>query len=236
MPATFRFTRLQATVACSTLLSLLLVPVTAVAGEVNITGEGSVEYQPDQVRLQLTARAEKPTSETATQSVKQAVSQWEKASGKLRDTFEKYDSANLQLYTRHPRPTPDDSKKPESVTVASQTIRFVLTDLNRLNPVLQAAQASGLEYNLTDGSFFHTSQDKLQQEALGLAIDDARHQCEFIAQRLSQTCGEVKTISTGSNRGPVPMMMSQRSAKTGPVTAIGPREIKMNVNATFEIK
>lgn len=220
--------------ARAVMLALGMLPALSLAGEVNVNGEGKVEYTPDSIRLQFTAREEDKDPQVATQGVKKKISQWEDAVGAYRNQLEDYDSATLNLYSRQ-LPPQKDGEKPGTQAVAAQSVSFTLPALDSLNPVLQAAQDSGLEYHISDGNFFHSNEKKLEREALGKAIDDARDQCEFIAKRLNQTCGEVKNLSTSYGGRPVPMMMAEARGKSGPVTAIGEREVTVTVNATFEI-
>ncbi|WP_168203133.1 SIMPL domain-containing protein [Marinobacter fonticola] len=217
------------------LLALSLMPATTLAGEVSVTGEGKVEYTPDSVRLQFTAREQDKTPQVATEAVKGKMAQWEEAVSAYRNQLEDYDSATLNLYTQQ-LPPAKEGEQPRSRAVASQSVSFTLPALDSLNPVLQAAQSSGLEYHISEGNFFHANEEALEREALGKAIDDAREQCEFIAKRLNQACGEVKMLSTSFGGHPAPMMMAEARGKSGPVTAIGDREVTVTVSATFEIE
>lgn len=216
------------------LLVLSMLPGLAMAGEVSVTGEGKVEYTPDSIRLQFTAREEDQDPQVATATVKDQIAQWEEAVSAYRNQLEDYDSATLNLYTQQLPPS-KEGEQPRSRAVASQSVSFTLPALDSLNPVLQAAQDSGLEYHISEGNFFHSNEDKLERDALGKAIDDARQQCEFIAKRLNQACGEVKTLSISYGGHPMPMMMAEARGKSGPVTAIGNRELTVTISATFEI-
>lgn len=216
------------------LATLALSPALAVAGEVSVTGEGKVQYTPDSVRLQFTAREENADAQAATDAVKAKIAQWESDISAYRNQLEDYDSATLNLYSQRLPPI-RDGEEPRTQNVASQSVTFTLSALDTLNPVLQAAQDSGLQYAVNDGNFFHSKEASLEREALGKAIDDARDQCQFIARRLDQTCGEVKTLSTSYGGRPMPMMMAEARGKSGPVTAIGNRELTVTVSATFEL-
>ncbi|WP_203140616.1 SIMPL domain-containing protein [Marinobacter mangrovi] len=216
------------------LLALAFTPGLALAGEVNVTGEGKVSYTPDSVRLQFTARAENADAQAATRAVKTTIAQWEDNVSAYRNQLDDYDSAALNLYTQR-LPPQKDGDKPQTQSVAAQSVSFTLSALDSLNPVLQAAQDAGMEYHVGEGNFFHSNEKSLEREALGKAIDDARDQCQFIAKRLNQSCGEVKSLSTSYGGRPVPMMMAEARGKSGPVTAVGDREVTVTVNATFEL-
>ncbi|WP_111497747.1 MULTISPECIES: SIMPL domain-containing protein [Marinobacter] len=213
----------------------VLLPSLAAAGEVSVTGEGKVQYTPDSVRLQFTARGESADSQAAIHTVEDKIDAWENNISAYRNQLDKYDTATLNLYSRQLPVERDSDEPPKRHSVATQSVSFTLPALDSLNPVLQAAQDSGLEYNVNDNSFFHSNQARLEREALGKAIDDARDQCQFIAQRLGQSCGEVKTLSTHGSPRPQVMMMEARAKGDGPVTEVGEREIAVSVSATFEI-
>lgn len=233
MPAFPVFLRVSAVAAAT--LALYSTPLAA--GEVNLQGEGSVQYTPDSVRLQFTARAEATDAEAAREDIARTMQEWNRRIEPHRSGLDDYDDATLSLssYTRPPR---DDNSDPEPVTVVSQTIRFELQgDMAKLNPVLDIARDIGLNYHLGDNSFFHSNEDKLEKQALSLAIEDALDRCQFVAKKLDQECGEVKSISINSGHTPRPMMMSAeasgRSDKS--VSSIGAREISASVSASFEL-
>lgn len=221
-------------IARTAVLAAALAPTLAFAGELSVTGEGNVQYTPDSVRLQFSARAENADPQKATQAVREAIANWEENIKAYRNQLDDYNNATLNLYTQR-IPPQKEGGEPQVRSVASQTVSFTLSALDTLNPVLEAAQDSDLEYHIGDGNFYHSKEDSLQQQALGHAIDDAKAQCEFIAKRLNQSCGEVKSISTNGSSGPMPMMMADARGKSGPVTAVGKRTVNVSVSATFEI-
>ena len=68
------------------ILSLaLILPTVAMAGEVTLTGEGSVRYEPDSARLQFTASAEHALPQKATERVAALMAQWREGITDYRD-------------------------------------------------------------------------------------------------------------------------------------------------------
>ncbi len=214
---------------------VLLAPALAVAGEVTLTGEGRVRYEPDSARLQFTASAEHALPQKATERVASLMSQWREGIADYRDRLEDYSDATVNLYTRTLPPT-DRSKEPETRAVASQTISFSINDLTLLNPLLQEAQAIGLDYHLGPHQFFHSNETGLEQEALARAIADARARCQFVAKQLDQGCGEVVTININGGHRPAPMMMAEAKSASDSISSVGEREIEASVSATFELE
>ncbi|MDY6840524.1 MAG: SIMPL domain-containing protein [Pseudomonadota bacterium] len=217
------------------LLALALtVPALAMAGEVTLTGEGSVRYEPDSARLQFTASAEHELPQRATDQVAALMEQWREGITDYRDRLSDYSDATVNLYTRT-LPAPDRDGETRQQAVASQSVSFSISDLSLLNPLIQQAQAVGLDYHLGANQFFHSDQTGMEQEALAGAIADARARCRFVASQLDQTCGAVITININGGHRPVPMMMSEAKSMSDTVSSVGEREIRASVSATFEL-
>ncbi|AXS82441.1 MULTISPECIES: SIMPL domain-containing protein [Marinobacter] len=212
----------------------LMVPALTLAGEVTLTGEGSVRYEPDSARLQFTASAEHALPRKATEQVAALVAQWRDGIRRYRDQLGEYSDSTVHLYTRT-LPPEARGEDPQKQAVASQTISFSINDLTLLNPLLQQAQALGLDYSLGPHQFFHSDETGLEQEALARAIADAKARCSFVAGQLDQTCGDVVTINVNGGHRPVPMMMAEAKAMSDTVSSVGEREIRASVSATFEL-
>ncbi|WP_336366962.1 SIMPL domain-containing protein [Marinobacter sp. C2H3] len=216
------------------MLAIALVPAVASAGELSLTGQGAVRYQPDSATLSFSATAENPDAATASEQVRKQMSAWRKKTAQWRDQLEDYTDASLSLYTR-PVPSRDGSSSDHQVAVASQTVSFTLHDLKLLNPLLEQAQALGLEYQLNPRQFFHSNQEALEQQALGKAIDNARAQCAFVASKLGQSCGAVKSMTVNGGYRPVPVMMAEARMTKDAVSSVGPQDIEASVSVTFEL-
>ncbi|MBW4933730.1 SIMPL domain-containing protein [Marinobacter sp. F4206] len=215
-------------------LSLALVPALSLAGEVTLSGEGSVRYQPDSARLQFIAKAEHEMPQQATEQVAELMDQWREAIRQYQDRLQDYTDAMVNLYSRT-LPVSERGEEPRKQAVASQTVTFHIDDLSLLNPLLEQAQAIGLNYNLGPGQFFHSDETGLEQEALSRAIANAQSRCEFVAQQLQQSCGDVVTININGGFRPVPMMMAEAKGSADAVSSVGVREVHATVNVTFEL-
>lgn len=215
-------------------LTATVLPLSVSAGEISLTGQGSVSYTPDSARLQFTASAEHPKAEQASGQVTDTMEQWRDAIRRYRDQLQDYSDARVNLYTRQ-EPLRDKNQERETLAVASQTVSFTINDLELLNPLLEEAQKLGLQYHLGNGQFFHSNAEQMEQQALANAIADARQRCEFVAGQLDQTCGEVIRINIDGGFRPAPMMMSEARGKSDTITSVGPREISASVSATFSL-
>lgn len=218
---------------CS-LAAALVLPALAIAGEVTLTGEGRVRYEPDSARLQFTASAGHELPQKATERVASLMTQWREGIQPYRDQLEDYSDAAVNQYTRT-MPAPEKGKDPEKQAVASQTISFSINDLSLLNPLLQQAQAVGLDYHLGPHQFFHSNESGLEQDALARAIADAQARCRFVASQLNQACGEVITLNINGGHRPAPMMRAEAKSMSDTVSSVGEREIRASVSATFKL-
>jgi len=215
-------------------LAAAILPMAAHAGEVTLTGEGSVKYTPDSARLQFTATAEDNLPANASDKVNRLIKQWRTAIEQYRDQLNDYHDADLNLYTRT-IPAPERGQEPEQRAVASQTVSFTVDDLALLNPLLEQAQTLGLDYHLGSGSFYHSDESGLEKQALARAIADARSRCDFVADELDMSCGEVVTININGGHYPTPMRMAEAKSAADVVSSISDRELQASVSATFKL-
>ncbi|MBN7769632.1 SIMPL domain-containing protein [Marinobacter daepoensis] len=214
--------------------ALMTLPATTLAGEVSLSGEGSVRYEPDSARLQFTARAEHSDAKTASETVGNVMAEWRKAIGTYRSELNDYSDADLSVYTRM-IPTQEKDQDPKQMSVASQTVSFSISDLSLLNPLIEKANGLGLQYHLGSHQFFHSDEQGMEREALARAIADVKSRCEFVAQQLEQQCGEVVTLNINGGHRPVPMMRAEAKMVGDAVSSVGPREVSASVHATFEL-
>src|SRR5690554_5951571 len=105
------------------LLATAAVPLAANAGEVSLTGEGVVRYNPDSARLQFSVSAEHRQAQKASAQVADTMDKWRSAIKNWRDQLQDYSDADVNLYTRT-LPVQEKGKEPERVSVASQTVSF----------------------------------------------------------------------------------------------------------------
>ncbi|NWO05182.1 MAG: SIMPL domain-containing protein [Alteromonadaceae bacterium] len=216
------------------LASSALAPALTQAGELSLSGEGTVQYTPDSARLQFTAQAEHTNPDKASERVANSMARWRKAIAPYREQLTDYSDAQLSLHIRQAYPK-DNNDEPETRSIARQTVSFSIGDLTLLNPLIGHAQDIGLQYNLGTHQFFHSDEDRLENQALARAITDARQRCQFAAKQFGKRCGEVVSVNLDNSYRPAPMMRAQAAEAADTVSSVGPREIRATVNATFEL-
>lgn len=214
--------------------AVTVIPAAASAGEVSLSGEGIVRYEPDSARLQFSVTAEHPDAAKASEQMSDTMDEWRQAIAAYRNELDDYSDADLSVYTRM-LPVREQGQDPKRVSVASQTVSFSINDLDLLNPLIGEANKLGLQYHLGSHQFFHSDELGLEREALARAIADARSRCEFVAKQLEQRCGEVVSLNVNGGHRPVPMMQAESKMVGDAVSSVGPREIQATVSATFEL-
>lgn len=124
---------------------------------------------------------------------------------------------------------------------ANQSLRVKVRDLEKIGSVLSAATAAGA--NQAGGvSFTIDDPELLQEEARGLAINDAKEKAVALAAKLGVTLGKLKGFNEGGMYNPVPMyegaMMDRGMGGGGGIVPVptGEQEIRMSVSLTYEIR
>ncbi|MAM00538.1 MAG: hypothetical protein CL583_19050 [Alteromonadaceae bacterium] len=218
----------------ATTLLLMMAGLLAQAGTVTLNGEGTVHFQPDAVRFELTAQARGDSAAAARQAVGKRVTKWQDQADDLLGKLQNYDDSQVTL---HEVRVYDDNGRPteDYYFEASQSVRFNLTELALLNSVIEAADAADLTYNLTQDSYYATQSNELKSAALAAAIQDAQARCRFVAEKLDARCGEVETLRVLDQGGfPRPVMRAM-DARAESVSKVGDREISASVEASFKL-
>lgn len=217
-------------------LMLLALPVASLnAGTLTLNGEGVVSYAPDAAHFMLSTQTRADTASAARAAASDRVAAWEEAIGKLRKSLKDYDDSQVTVTEA---PEYDDNGRPtdKRFFLASQTIRFDLTDLDRLNQVISAAEKADLSYSLDPDSYYSTRSDEHDRAALAAALEDAQTRCDFVAVKLDLKCGAVETLRVfDQGDQPRPMMMSM-DARRETVSKISERETRASVEATFKLE
>lgn len=126
--------------------------------------------------------------------------------------------------------------------IVSQNVTVKIRNLDKTGDVL--AKAGELGMNQAGGVQFTIDEpQKLQEEARGKAIDDAKKKAEQLAEKLGLRVVKVVTFSEGSQGYPTPMPMYKTmdamvNAESAPAPDIqaGSLDVVSNVSVTFEVR
>lgn len=200
---------------------------------VTVTGEGQVAAEPDVAVVRVGVTTDAGTAAEALGSNNAAM---ERVISRL--TAEGIEERDLQTSTLDlgPRYTDGGNGAPN---VAGYTARNILTvrvrDLDDLGGILDAAAGDGA--NTFEGlSFGMTNPEPLNDEALRLAVADARRKAEILADEAGVALGEVLTIDAGGDSAPRPTEMAmQRMAEDSVPVARGELELSATVRVVFAL-
>lgn len=204
---------------------------------ISVSGEGVVEVAPDRATISLgvvtrdkdAAKVQSGNAKTASEIIK-AVS----ALGIDRKNIRTGNYSFHQVYRQdNNRRVPDGYEANNSVTV-------IVDDLNLVGKVIDAALANGAN-NVDALEFGVRNKANLQNDAIRLAVRDARAKAEVVAAELGQRVVRVLSISVNSGYISAPraskMMMADMAVEDSIETPIesGTLTCSANVHVEFEI-
>ena len=167
---------------------------------IRITGEGSINAEPDQVTFQLLVRAEKDTALAAKQTVDQRVN----ALLAELETFNiaERDVIAAQLLTQSRFEYGREGQRELAGYEASRSISVTLRELPRMSAFMDYALSVGIE-EIQSIQMEVRDHAELEMAALNLAIEAAKIQGHAIAEQFGTQLGSVYSVdvSSGSTRG-----------------------------------
>ena len=206
---------------------------TPIAPMVNVTGEGTVKVEPDQVIIKSRIEHE---GDNAQQVKKQndktvnAIIQYLKREG-VKEKNVKTEYVNLNKRYNY-------NDKTESY-VANQSISIKLTDIEDYEKIIKGLLENGL--NRIDGIQFLSSDiKKYEKEARKIAVLDAKEKASQYAEPLGQKIGKAVSIneSGGNFVQPVYRMAEMKMSdmpEEQQTIAPGQLEIKVKVSIGFQL-
>ena len=200
---------------------------------VTVTGEGVVTAVPDMAVVRVGVTTDAGTAREALASNSAAM---EDVMTRLAELG--VEDRDLQTSTLNLGPRYADQRDGEPV-VAGFTARNILTvrvrELDRLGRILDAVAGDGA--NTFEGlNFGMVEPQPLNDEALRLAVTDARRKAEILAGEAGVALGEVVNVDEAGGLDPRPMdmAMGRMAAESVPV-ARGELEIAATVRMVFAI-
>lgn len=202
---------------------------------VNVTGEGIVKVEPDEVLIKSRIEHEGPSAASVKKKNDEVVDKVIKylKSQNIDEKDIKTDYVNLNK--RY-----DYNEKTYSY-VANQAISIELHDIKDYEKIMKGLLENGL--NRIDGIQFKSSEmEKYEREARKKAVLDAKTKAYQLAEPLGQEIGKAFSISEMEYNSIQPLYrmdeaVEMSQAKGGQQTiAPGEMEIKIRVNVGFELK
>lgn len=218
----------------------LALPVQAQAQEplrqISVSGEGSVEVEPDMATITLGVTQQAKEAGAAMQATSDAVSQvlarLETAGIAQRDL----QTRQLTLSTVWSQPRGEDQERQITGFVASNTVLVRVRDMDALGGILDAVISEGAN-NFSGLRFGVQNPDPLQDEARKRAVADAMARARLLAEAAGVTLGPVLTINDQGGSQPMPMaeMSTMRLASAKVPVAAGEISVSASVSMVFAI-
>lgn len=162
---------------------------------VSVTGTGSVEIQPDIGSVSLGVLISDADLGTAKRAADQAVQ-------RLLSIAERMDIAptDLSSTTLDIRPRYSEAEVPEFLGYeVSRGVTVTLRDLSKLDDLIDSAITAGANRELY--VVLRSSREReIRNQAIGLAIEDAKAQAERLAKGFGAILGPVRSIGPGDRR------------------------------------
>lgn len=230
-------------IAIVTSFLLLALPIHAhelqvTQDQINVVGVGEIDGEPDQVVLNISINAQESSLVEAKNIADQrytSVLEKIKAAG-VEDKNIKATRINAQ-----PQYEWSNSKRIYKGERVSRSLQVTINDLDSVSELMQSIVESGVSTidSMTAG---FQNPEALEQEALGLAADDAKSKAEFLAKRLGRKLGQATIISEQSFSTPIlqPSVQMMRGsaafeADQVPQEMLGTQTITATINVSFTL-
>ena len=204
---------------------------------ISVSGEGLIEVAPDRATISVgvvtrdknAAKVQNDNSRIANEIIKAIA-----ALG--------IDKKNIRTgnYNFHQYYRQENNKRVADGYEANNTVIIIVDDLNLVGKVIDRSLSNGAN-NIDALEFGIKDKSSLQNEAIRLAVRDARAKAEVVAAEFGKNIIAVKNISVNSGYISAPrankMMMAEMSMDSGFETPIesGTLTCSANVHVEFEI-
>ena len=215
----------------------LLVPVVGF-GEtppgIHVGGRGTIEVEPDMGYVRLHIRREGTSADALKREVDEVVAEVLALTDRL--DIERRDVTATAL-SINPRYRRRDNESVVEGLIATRTVSVTLRNLDRFGDLLKESLAAGVN-NLDPIQVDSSQRSTLEDDALDLAMEDAKREAGRVAAGFSVTLGPVTDVQVGGHSAR-PMVEAQglamRAADTAMPISPGVIQIERFVQATFAI-
>ncbi len=204
----------------------------AAGGGIQVHGQGSLEVVPDMGRVSLHVRREGSDAAALTQTLNKVTADVIALAAELGIAERDITATALSISPRHRRR--GDETVVDGV-VASRTMSLVLRDLDSYIELMNQALMLGV--NNVDPIRLDTSERAaLENEALTLAMEDAKAEARRVADGFSVKLGPVTNVQVGAHSPRPEAMRAMSYADSGPSFSAGVIQISRSLSATFAIE
>jgi len=204
---------------------------------ISVNGEGVVEVAPDRATISLGVVTRDKNADKVQNDNAKIANEIIKSVAALG-----IDKKNIRTgnYSFHQYFRNDNNRRVADGYEANNTVIVIVDDLNLVGKVIDAALANGAN-NVDSLEFGIKDKSKLQNEAIRLAVRDARAKAEVVAAELGKNIIGVLNVSVNSGYISAPraskMFMADMAAENSVATPIesGMLNCSASVHVDFEI-
>lgn len=205
-------------------------PSDAAPGTISVTGNGSVETEPDTATVSFGVLKQGPTAREAMKNNSEAMR-------KVIDALKNAGVAPKDLQTEYVSLSPRYDNEGRTIVGydASNSVSAIVRKLADVGAVIDAATAAGAN-NVNGPSLSRGDRDRLYREALEKAVADAKAKAEVLAREAGVTVGAVQSLTEGQqvSGGPMPVTFRALAVADTPIEA-GTTSITASVRVVFKL-
>jgi len=223
---------LLVTTLCLVQVTLLSQPVLAEAQTgIHVTGRAKVAVVPDMVRMTLQVSSQAKTAV----AVKQQIDDVTTAVLKLTDEYKiARRDVTAAVVNLSPNYQYNNNRRTVDGMQGSRTISVTLKNLDNYGDFMNAALESGIN-NISGVTLDTSTRAKLEDEALDLAIADARQRAMHVAKQFDVTLGPVKNVHVQAGHAQPMVRQARLASASSEDFSGGEIDIQRDVQATFAI-
>lgn len=175
---------------------------------INVSGQGSIQAEPDRATVTLGVEARKPKMEEARAEVQKVADAVLKLARDLKIDPKQVRATRINV---QPEYNWDNNARERNLIgyYVSRQIEVELRDLDKLGQLLERAFDLGVN-QVGDPRLDSSKRRDLEREALAKAIADARLNAEAVARAAGARLGPPRTIAANSSFVPPPMPMAMK--------------------------
>lgn len=202
---------------------------------INVTGVGIVVVKPDVVTLHYTVSANNSDPKLARADVEKSVTTFvESLKNQKQANNISFSAQDLIL---SPVYSYDDGKSILNGYKAIRNVEVKLTDFSLIDEINHLAINSGLN-EISGFNYAVSNQDQYQQQALSLALDDAKAKATLIADKLNLKLSKACKVEYNHSLNAVPRLFMAKAnmSDSNAVYKSEETQISAQVSVDFEIK
>lgn len=199
---------------------------------IQVLGRGMVEVAPDMGYVDLYVRREGPSADALKQELDTVVRAVLELTRQLAIAERDVTATAISITPRYRR---RDKETVVEGLVATRTISITLRELDRFGELLNRALSLGVN-NVNPMRLDTSRRSELEDEALDLAMSDARREAARVAAGFEVTLGQVTRVQVSSHT-PQPRELARAAVMSdaGTDISVGVIRIERSLQATFAI-